>query len=293
MKKLMYFAVVCLTALFIVSFLSCSSQIPKADLKTAVDSVSYAQGVMYSANVDQIFAQLGFLESNKADFIKGYMEGFKIDEKDKKASAYLVGKTIGYQMGTQFISDANAYLFGNDSTKTISRKNFLSGYLTAVKNDSMVLISRDEAQMYSMMAIESIRKEAIEKEFGSIKIQNQEWLEKNKSNEGVVVLPSGLQYKVIKEGKGAKPTAADRVKVNYTGSLISGEVFESTESYECSAGGGVIQGWIEGLQLMPVGSKYVFYIPYDLAYGEQGGGEKISPFATLIFELELLEIVKK
>ena len=292
MKKLMYFAVVCLTALFIVSFLSCSSQVPKANLKTAIDSVSYAQGVMYTSGIDQLFAQYGISESNKADFIKGYLDGFNIDEKDKKASAYVVGKIMGYQIAAMAIPEANMYIFGNDQSRTLSKENFLSGYLTAIKDETMIVISRDEAQMYFMTAVENIKKEDMEKQFGDVIKENQGWLEKNKSNEGVVVLPSGLQYKVIKEGKGAKPTATDLVKVNYTGSLINGEVFESVESAEIPVGN-VIQGWIEGLQLMSIGSKYVFYIPYNLAYGEQGKGEKISPFATLIFELELLEIVKK
>ena len=290
MRKLMSIAVLSFAALFIVSFFSCNSQIPKADLKTAVDSVSYAQGVLSAQQVEQAFMQLNLDESNKVDFIKGFLESFKIDPKDKKANANAVGKFFGFQM-SQLIPNFNAYLFGEDSTRTVSKENFLSGYLSAVKNDTAILISRDEAQMYSMMAMENIRNEANEKRFAGAKKENQEWLEKNKSNEGVVVLPSGLQYKVISEGSGAKPVASDRVKVNYKGTRIDGEEFDSSESAEFQVGG-VISGWTEGLQLMSVGSKYMFYIPSDLAYKEQGAGEKIPPFSTLIFEVELLEIVK-
>jgi len=298
MKKLMslaaYFAV-----FFIVSFFSCNSQIPKANLKTAVDSVSYAQGVFYgSQQVDQIFARLGLDESYKADFIKGFQETFNIDSKDKKANAYTMGKVLGYEMGTQFVQYFNGQLFGEDETRTMSKSNFLAGYITSIKDDAALLISRDEAQMYSMMAMENIRQESMAKQnearaaqFEDIKNENLGWLENNKSNEGVIALPSGLQYKVLKEGKGAKPTVTDVVRVSYIGSTIDGNVFQSNESIEFPLSG-VIGGWTEGLQLMPVGSTYIFYIPYDLAYGEHGSGSDIPPYATLIFEVELFEIIK-
>jgi FKBP-type peptidyl-prolyl cis-trans isomerase len=119
-------------------------------------------------------------------------------------------------------------------------------------------------------------------------------LEENKAKEGVVTLPSGLQYKVVTEGTGAKPLATDMVKVDYKGTNIHGEVFDTTEGQEPRQFGlnQVIKGWTEGMQQMPVGSKYILYVPYDLAYGEQGRGEKIGPYATLIFEVTLHEIVK-
>ena len=291
MKKLISIAVFSFAALLFVSFFSCSSQIPKADLKTSIDSISYAQGVLYSQEIERLFAQFELEESNKADFIKGYQQGFNIDAKDKKSIAFILGKMLGSQMGTQFVPYFNMQLFGNDSTKTMNRKDFLSGYLTVVKDEAAALMSRDDAQMYSMTAIEIIRNETMEKQYGGLKVENQEWLERNKSNEGVVVLPSGLQYKVIIEGKGVKPVVTDQVRVAYKGTTINGEVFETNESTTFPVGG-VMRGWIEGLQLMPVGSKYMFYIPYDLAYGEQGAGEQIPPYSTLIFEVELFEIVK-
>jgi len=287
----MSIAVLCFAAFFVVSFFSCSSQIPKANLKTSIDSISYAQGVLYGSQVEQIFARFGIEESNQADFMRGLQEGFKISPNDKKANAFMIGKMVGWEMGTQYVPYFNMQLFGNDSTKTISIKNFLSGYLTSATDEAKTLIKREEAELYSHMAAENIRKEAIEKQFGAMKRENQAWLEKNKSNDGVTVLPSGLQYKVITEGKGAKPTTADQVRVSYKGTTINGEVFDSSESFVTEVTR-VIRGWVEGLQLMPVGSKYVFYIPYELGYGEQGAGENIPPYATLIFEVELFEIVK-
>ncbi len=121
------------------------------------------------------------------------------------------------------------------------------------------------------------------------------YLAKNKTNPGVTTTASGLQYEILKKGSGAKPTATDTVKVHYKGTLIDGTEFDS--SYKRNEPvqfplNGVIPGWTEGLQLMPVGSHYKFVIPSELAYGERGTG-RIPPNATLIFEVELLEIVKK
>jgi FKBP-type peptidyl-prolyl cis-trans isomerase FklB len=120
------------------------------------------------------------------------------------------------------------------------------------------------------------------------------FLEENKKREGVVTLPSGLQYEVINEGDGAIPTATDKVKCHYHGTLIDGTVFDSSVQRGQPAVFGVnqvIKGWVEALQLMSVGSKWRLYIPSDLAYGKQGAGGSIEPNTTLIFDVELLGIV--
>ena len=120
------------------------------------------------------------------------------------------------------------------------------------------------------------------------------FLEENAKKEGVVTTDSGLQYEILTEGTGEKPTAASTVRTHYHGTLISGDVFDSSyqrgEPAEFPVGG-VIKGWTEALQLMPVGSKWRLAVPYDLAYGEQGAGGAIKPYATLIFDVELLDIV--
>jgi FKBP-type peptidyl-prolyl cis-trans isomerase FklB len=126
--------------------------------------------------------------------------------------------------------------------------------------------------------------------------KGKEFLEKNKKEQGVVETASGLQYKVIKQGTGPKPTAADQVTVHYTGKLIDGKVFDSSveRGQPATFGvGQVIPGWTEALQLMNVGSKYMLYIPGNLAYGERGAGADIGPNETLIFEVELLGIQGK
>lgn len=139
------------------------------------------------------------------------------------------------------------------------------------------------------------RAEAAQAEaFKALEAENQAFLEENKKAAGVVVTDSGLQYEILTEGNGAKPTAESTVRVHYIGSLIDGTVFDSSVKRGTPAEfpvGGVIKGWTEALQLMPVGSKWRLTIPHNLAYGERGAGASIPPFATLVFEVELLDIL--
>lgn len=132
-------------------------------------------------------------------------------------------------------------------------------------------------------------------QFAQVREAGEKFLAENAKRANVVTLPSGLQYEIITEAIGQKPVATDKVKVHYHGTLIDGTVFDSSVRRGEPATFGVtqvIQGWVEALQLMPVGSKWKLYIPYDLAYGEHGAGQMIAPFSALIFEVELLEIVK-
>ena len=137
--------------------------------------------------------------------------------------------------------------------------------------------------------------EELESKMGAVAIeQGQAFLEENKKGTGVVVLPSGLQYEIIKEGTGKKPKATDQVRCHYEGTLIDGTLFDSSIQRGEPAVFGVnqvIPGWVEALQLMPEGSKWKLYIPSELAYGARGAGEMIPPHSTLIFEVELLEVL--
>ncbi len=153
----------------------------------------------------------------------------------------------------------------------------------------MVYINKREADKQSKQA------EANKTLFKDYIDQNAAFLTSNKEKQGVTVTPSGLQYEVIKLGTGPKPTAESTVKVNYVGTLIDGTEFDSSIKTGQPAEfpvSGVIPGWTEALQLMPVGSKFKLYLPESLAYGPNQAGELIKPFSTLIFEVELLEIVK-
>ena len=134
-------------------------------------------------------------------------------------------------------------------------------------------------------------------EQAALAVKNQEvgkaFLAANASKQGIVVRPSGLQYKVLREGSGPKPKLSDRVTVHYRGTLIDGTEFDSSHARgepSSFALNGVIRGWTEGLQLMSVGSHYCFFVPSELGYGQKGAGDKIGPNATLVFDVELLEI---
>jgi FKBP-type peptidyl-prolyl cis-trans isomerase len=144
-------------------------------------------------------------------------------------------------------------------------------------------------------AVNKERQEKMQKAATANKAEGEAFLAANKTKPGVITLPSGLQYKILKEGTGPKPTAADTVASNYRGTLINGTEFDSSEKHGGPAKfavGQVIKGWTEALQLMPVGSKWQLFVPSNLAYGERGAGGDIGPEATLIFDVELVSIEK-
>ena len=156
-------------------------------------------------------------------------------------------------------------------------------------------LDEQSAQSYVMTYMQKRQAEQMKKMYGKNIDEGEKFLEENKAREGVQETTSGLQYEVITLGTGEKPAATDMVKVHYTGKLLDGTTFDSSVDHGEPAQFGVnqvIQGWQEGIQLMPVGSKFKFYIPFELGYGEQGTGP-IPPYSTLTFEVELLEIVKQ
>jgi FKBP-type peptidyl-prolyl cis-trans isomerase len=165
--------------------------------------------------------------------------------------------------------------------------------------DSKTLLTQDEAQAVLkevQMAVQKEQQEKMHQAADKNKSEGEAFLAANKGKEGVVALPSGMQYKIVTEGTGPKPTASDTVVCNYRGTLIDGKEFDSSFKRKEPAKfpvSGVIKGWTEALQLMPVGSKWQLFIPPNLAYGEQGVGADIQPNSTLIFEVELLSIEPK
>jgi FKBP-type peptidyl-prolyl cis-trans isomerase FklB len=294
MKKLLSITASLFVTSVLLSFFSCTAQTPKASLKTANDSLSYAYGISSTQGIDQYLAQQGIDSVSMKYFLEGLSEGAKVSEDEfKKINARLMGIQIGNNVGKN-VENMSRRLLGNDSTLNLDRNNFLAGFIDGAANKKL-LIEASVAQAYVDSVSSEIRTKSLEKEHGAAKVENLNFLEDNKSKEGVITLPSGLQYKVKKEGKGLKPTATDKVKVDYVGTLIDGTVFDSS----VKEGGKpaefflnqVIPGWTEGIQLMPVGSEYTFYIPYELAYGADGRPGSIPSFATLIFEVTLHDIV--
>lgn len=180
--------------------------------------------------------------------------------------------------------------FQNSGINNLKVEDFVKG-LNAVLGGSEPEISYDEAKQVINDYFMNLQKERLELN----KKAGEEFLNINKGKAGVVTLPSGLQYQVLKQGEGAKPAASDKVKCHYHGTLINGTVFDSSVQRGEPAVFGVSQvipGWVEALQLMPVGSKWRLFIPSNLAYGEHGAGDAIEPNSALVFDVELLDIVK-
>jgi len=168
----------------------------------------------------------------------------------------------------------------------------IAGFVTAIKGDTGRLkMTAAAAQSYVQGYFTAAQKKESEKTLE----EGEKFLAENKTQSGVFTTESGLQYQVITEGTGTKPTPTDTVKVHYTGMLLDGTVFDSSVERGTPAVMALnhtVQGWIEGLQIMPTGSKYIFWLPADLGYGAQGAGNKIKPNSVLKFEIELLEVRK-
>lgn len=180
--------------------------------------------------------------------------------------------------------------FQNSGINSLQVEDFVKG-LNDVLSGAQPAISYDEAKQVINEFFMNLQKQKLELN----KKAGEEFLTINKGKAGVVTLPSGLQYQVLQNGEGAKPAASDKVKCHYHGTLINGTVFDSSVQRGQPAVFGVSQvipGWVEALQLMSVGSKWRLFIPSELAYGEQGAGDVIEPNSTLIFDVELLDIVK-
>ena len=199
---------------------------------------------------------------------------------------------ISYAIGADLANKLKASSIDVDRTMVTQGLNdVLSGAKPAMTDDEVHATLTDLSKQLQA------KQQAIAKEAGDKnKKDGEAFLADNKTKEGVVVLPSGLQYKILKAGDGPKPTAADSVVCNYKGTLISGKEFDSSYKRGQPATfpvGGVIKGWTEALQLMPLGSKWQLFIPPDLAYGDRQAGPDITPGSTLVFEVELLSIQAK
>lgn len=275
---------------------SCTAQSPKGNIKTDIDSLSYAIGMARTEGLEQYLAQQGIDSTQMSTFLKGFNEGAqKISKEDV---AYMAGLQIGQMVSKQWVEGFNQQIFGEDSTQTLSRENMLAGFVAGVvgKGGAMEMA---QAQDYMRTKMDIIREKAIEKKYADNKAAGEKFLAENKTKEGVVTTESGLQYKIITKGTGAIPADTSKVKVNYKGTLIDGTEFDSSYKRKDKDGKSqpatfranqVIKGWTEALTMMPVGSKWGLYIPYDLAYGSRETGGQIKPFSTLIFEVELVGI---
>lgn len=224
-----------------------------------------------------------------AIFIFFNIECFANEEKQQSVENAGVEKQISYALGYDIVDKLK-------ESFELDPEFFIMGVRD--RHDNQLKLTEDKLRELLV----SFQKQARQKQIDNIKKESMEnraegtrFLEENKQKEGVVTLPSGLQYKILAEGNGPLPKATDTVECHYKGTLINGTVFDSSYRRGKSAVfklNGVIQGWIEALPMMKVGSKWVLYVPPELAYGDRGAGAVIKPGATLIFEVELLGIVE-
>ena len=288
MKKITTLAAIAAVA----GLASCTAQAPKANLKTDIDSLSYSIGMAQTQGLKgYLTGRLDVDTAYMAEFIKGLNEG--ANKTSKKDIAYMAGLQIGQQISNQMMKGINQELFAGDSTKTISKDNFMAGFIAGTLEKGGVM-TMEAAQEYTRTAMETIKAKAMEEKYADNKAAGEKFLAENKAKEGVKTTESGLQYKVITEGKGEIPADTCKVKVNYKGTLIDGTEFDSSYKRNEPAtfrANQVIKGWTEALTMMPVGSKWELYIPQELAYGSRESGQ-IKPFSTLIFEVELVGIEK-
>ena len=289
MKKISFAALAAISA---VMMLACGNGTPKASLKSDIDTVSYAIGMAQTQGLkDYLVGRLGVDTAYMDEFIKGLNEGANAGD-DKKRAAYFAGIQIGQQISNQMVKGINHELFGEDSTKTISLKNFMAGFVAGTTGKGG-LMTVDSAAQVAQNMMRAIKAKNMEKEFGPNKVAGEKFLADNAKKEDVKVLESGVQYKVLKEGNGIMPKDTSLVKVHYEGKTIDGKVFDSTYKRGQPAdfrANQVIKGWTDALVHMPAGSVWEVYIPQELAYGERQQGADIKPFSMLIFKIELLEV---
>lgn len=268
-------------------------KVEKPAMASAGDSIGYLFGIAQSNGLQKYASQqFGVDEAHLGKFAEGIMERVKVDPNDKELSAYNAGGQIGSQIISMTQSFSKDY-YAAEPDKSINPEIVASGIVAGLLGQSeMPVDSAAQVFQSTMEKRQAANKEAL---YGANRMAGEKFLEENKTKPGVVSTASGLQYKIIKMGTGEKPTAAQKVNVDYEGRLIDGTVFDSSYKRGKSTTfqvNQVIKGWTEALQLMPVGSEWELYIPYQLAYGDRETGKEIKPYSALIFKVELKGIEK-
>ena len=271
---------------------ACGNSTPKADMKNDVDSLSYAIGMAQTQGLKQYLVQrMGVDTAYINEFVKGLNDGASAGD-DKKTAAYYAGVQIGQQI-LQMEKGINNELFGEDSTQTISHKNFMAGFVAGTLEKDGLMTTEEAGQM-AQAKMQVVKSQHMEKVYGDNEKACEEYMAKIAKKEGIQKLDNGVYYEVITEGKGEIPADTSRVKVNYEGKLINDSIFDSTykrgepTTFRCNQ---VIPGWTNALTHMPVGSTWKVYIPQDQAYADREAG-LIKPSSCLIFKIELISIEK-
>ena len=262
-------------------------------LLTSSDTLSYVGGMSVTDGlIPFLIQQHGVDTTYMADYIRGFRETTNAGT-DPKLKAYAVGIDIAGQVRDRMLPGlANDFV---DSPDSIITSIFFRGFVDALKKDSTYFTQKGAETLFRQKR-ETDMAAKQEKLYGPNREAGRKFLEENAKRDSVVTLPSGLQYQILVKGEGEVPQVTDQVKVNYEGRLIDGTVFDASANHGDEPAEftpqQVIKGWTEALTMMPVGSKWRLFIPSDLAYGDRDQG-LIKPYSTLIFDVELVEIVKK
>ena len=260
-------------------------------LNNSSDSLSYAAGVALTNGLVSYLLQQKMDTTMMSDFVRGLREGIR-SVGDPKQKAYMVGLDIARQVNERMLPGISEEF--KDSPDSIISDLLCRGFIDAIEGDSTVF-TYDAADKFftEKRALDKIAKE--NKLYGPNREAGEQFLKENAKKDSIIVLPSGLQYKVLVKGNGEVPLEDQKVQVNYEGRLIDGTVFDASARHGDKPSefkpNQVIKGWTEALTMMPVGSKWQLFIPYYLAYGNRSAGE-IQPYSTLIFDVELVGIVK-
>ena len=249
-----------------------------------MDSLNYALGIVIGHNAKN-YLDNEVTEAKINSLLKG------VDDVMNNNSEYYALEMLATNIGSAMKEQKEGGFMGLED-KTVNMDVLKQGLVNGIKGHENQMTVQ-EANSYIQVTMRAEEAAAMEKQYSGNKKAGEEFLAENAKKEGVVTLPSGLQYKIIKEGNGEIPTATSNVVVHYHGTLIDGTVFDSSVERAEPAHFGVtqvIRGWTEALQMMPVGSKWMLYIPYDLAYGSRGPSPVIEPYSALVFEVELLGI---
>lgn len=289
MKKITFMAAMAIAAAVVTS---CGQSPAKANLKTDIDSASYASGVQQAERFNQanVLEQMEVDSAYLNDFVKGLNDAVSASDSKKKL-AYFMGANVGVQIAKGILPQMNASYFADDSTKTMSTGDFVAAFIETIKGGKLAIPSE---QADSVLA--AFSSNLTKKQYAENKKAGEEFMVETAKKDSIQKTESGLLYKVLTEGKGALLEDGQKVKITYEGRLIDGTVFDSTEKHGGEpitfAPTEVIPGFGEALKMMPVGSEWEIYIPQDLAYGERGS-MGIKPYSALIFKIKMLDIVKE
>ena len=261
-------------------------------LKNGSDSLSYEAGMSITNGlVGYLVQSQGVDTAFMADFIEGFKEAVAA-EGNPKQKARMAGFDIAGQVMQRMLPGMQKEF--TDTPDSLVKELFFRGFTDALANDTTVMKTQKAESLFrdKQQANKAAKEEKL---YGANREAGRKFLAENKQKEGVIVTPSGLQYKILKKGEGAVPLATDKVKVRYEGRLIDGTVFDASSKHGSEpvsfVANQLIKGWTEALTMMPVGSKWQLFIPYELAYGDRDTG-KIKPFSALVFDLELVDIEK-